>query len=170
MNKDQFYEILNIENPDEFTFYENVASLFEEESLIEKELIFELLKEIDLDVLYESTGTFFEEFLKILPDSETELYILVDSIKTNLLALIQSGENEYELNKLADEIYKFRKWYSLDLLTFDKTNKLEKSIRDARYDLLAAKLLNEDISFDFRLALDYDLEGYDYRLEVEFND
>lgn len=170
MDKTQFYDVLNIDNPEEFTYFENVAALYEEDSLIESNLIYHLLKDIDFELLYDSTKTYFDEFLNIVPDFESELYLLVDSIGRMLLGKMEQKGNDDNIRILADEIYKFRKWYSLDKLVFDKNNKEDISVRDARYNFQAAKLLNEDYSCDFRLALDYDLEGFDVNLEVEFDD
>lgn len=170
MDKTQFYNLLNIENTEEFTYYENVAALFEEEKMIESNLIFDLLKDIDFEFLFDSCKTYFEDFLQNIPDFESEFYILVDSIKMQMLGRLQNKGSDDDLRTLADEICKFRKWYSLDKLVFDKIANEEISVRDARYNFLAAKLLGEEYSCDFRLALDYDLEGYDVNLEVVFDD
>ena len=69
-----------------------------------------------------------------------------------------------DIDALASEISKFRKWYVHDLNAFNKLTGEESSVRDARYDIAAAKLLGEDSDYDFRLALDYDLDGFDVRI------
>ena len=170
MDKTQFYKILDIDKPEEFTYFENVAALYEEENLIESNLIFDLLKDIDLDLLFESTKTYFEDFLNIIPEFESELYFIINSIKMQLLGKMENASGEDDMRLVANEISKFRKWYSLDKLVFDKNSKEEISVRDARFNILAAKLLGEEYSYDFRLALDYDIEGYDVNLEVQFDD
>lgn len=170
MDKTQFYKVLDIESPDEFTYYENLESLFEEDSLIESNLIFDLIRDINFEFLYESCKTYFDEFLNIIPDFESDLYLLVNSIGMQLLGRMHNKCNDDELRILSENIYKFRKWYVLDKLVLDKSTMKEISVRDARYNFLAAKLLGEDFSCDFRLALDYDLDGYDVNLEVEFDD
>jgi ParB/RepB/Spo0J family partition protein len=35
---------------------------------------------------------------------------------------------------------------------------------DTRFDIAAAKLLGDDADYDFRLALDYDIDGFDVRI------
>ena len=52
----------------------------------------------------------------------------------------------------------------MSTIRINRLNGEEASVRDARYDIAAAKLLGEDADFDFRLALDYDLEGFNVRL------
>ena len=65
---------------------------------------------------------------------------------------------------LTSEIMKFRKWYVHDLNAFNKLTGEESSVRDARFDIAAAKLLGDDADYDFRLALDYDIDGFDVRI------
>ena len=40
----------------------------------------------------------------------------------------------------------------------------ELSVRDARYNIVAAGFLGEKTDYDFRNALDYSVEGYDVRI------
>lgn len=164
MDKVRFYRILDIDSPDEFKYYENFASLLEEDEYIEENLIKDLLKDIDCENLSEITDSYFEEFLKHIPDSETDLYILVDSMKRAFEGLIFEGMDAADVSELASEIVKFRKWYVLDLNAFNRISGEETSVRDARYDIAAAKLLGDKADYDFRTALDYDLEGFSVRV------
>ena len=164
MDKVRFYNILDIESPDEFKFYENLSALLEEDEFIEENLIKDLLKDVDAGKLAEHFDSYFEAFLDHLPDNETEMYITVDSIKRAFDGMIYDGMTDEDISSLASEISRFRKWYVHDLNVFDRLNGTEKSVRDARYDTAAAKLLGDDADHDFRLALDYGLDGYDVRL------
>ena len=47
MDKVRFYRVLDIESPEEFQYYENLASLLEEDEFIEENLIKDLLKDWD---------------------------------------------------------------------------------------------------------------------------
>jgi hypothetical protein len=69
-----------------------------------------------------------------------------------------------DINTLAEEISRFRKWYVHDLNVFNRKNGEELSLRDARYDILAAGFLGETYDYDFRTALDYNVDGYDIRI------
>lgn len=161
MDKVELYRLLDIKDPEEFKYYENVAALIEDDRYIESNLIKDLFKDIDIEVLSESLGNYFEEFLKNIPDSENELYITVDQIKRVLLGLIKDEMSIDEIDALTNEFVKFRKWYSLDKLVFDKTNQTEISVRDSIFNILASKFIDEKCDYDFRLAELYDFEGYD---------
>ena len=164
MDKVRFYRILDIDSPDEFKFYENLASLLEEDEFIEENLIKDLLKDVDREKLSEHLDSYFEGFLDHLPENETEMYITVDAIRRVFDGMIFDGMTDEDVSALASEIAKFRKWYVHDLNAFDRISGEEKSVRDARYDIAAAKLLGDDADHDFRLALDYGLDGYDVRI------
>ena len=164
MDKVRFYRVLDIESPEEFQYYENLASLLEEDEFIEENLIKDLLKDIDTEKLAEHFESYFDGFLDHIPDSETEMYVTIESIKRAFDGLIFDEMTQDDIDQLAKELSKFRKWYVHDQNAFNRLNGEEASVRDARYDIAAAKLLGEDADFDFRLALDYDLEGFNVRL------
>ena len=164
MDKVRLYNILDIESPDEFKYYENLSALLEEDEFIEENLIKDLLKDVDKEKLAEHFDSYFEAFLDHLPEHETEMYITVDSIRRLFDGMIYEGMTGEDISALASEISKFRKWYVHDSNAFNKLTGEESSVRDARFDLAAAKLLGEDASYDFRLALDYDIDGFDVRI------
>ncbi len=164
MDKTELYKKLDIDTIDEFKYYENLASLFEEDDYIEENLIRDLIKDVDKEVLAEHMDSFYEQFLGNLPDDETELYLTVDSIGRAMTGLISDDMTAEDVAALAEEIARFRKWYVHDLLVFDKINHTDLSVRDARYNYLAAGFLGEKTDYDFRSALDYSVEGYDVRI------
>ena len=164
MDKVRFYNVLDIDSADEFKYYENLAALLEEDEFIEENLIKDLLKSVDMEMLAEQMGSYFDGFLDHLPDNETDLYIMVESIGRAFEGLIFEDMNDSDISDLAEEIVKFRKWYVHDLNAFNKLNGEESNVRDARYGIAAAKLLGENADFDFRLALDYDLDGFNVRV------
>ena len=164
MDKTTLYKKLDIESIDEFKFYENLAALLEEDDFIEENLIKDLIKEADKDMLEEHIDSFFEAFLGNLPEDETELYFIVDSIKRTMLGYLSDDMSADDINALAEEISRFRKWYVHDHNVFNRLNGEEICIRDARYDIVAAGFLGEKYDYDFRTALDYELDGYDVRI------
>lgn len=174
MDKVRFYHILDIETADEFKYYENLAALLEEDEYIEENLIADLLRNVDMEMFSELMGSYFDAFLDHLPDNETDLYIMVESIGRVFEGLIYADMSDAGIAELAAEIVKFRKWYVHDLNAFNRLTGEETNIRDARYDIAAAGLLDEESDYDFRLALDYDIDGYDMRvsdlLGAEFAD
>ena len=164
MDKVRFYNVLDIDSADEFQYYENLAALLEEDEFIEENLIKDLLKSVDMDMLAEQMGSYFDGLLDHLPDSETDLYIMVESIGRAFEGLIFEDMNDEDISELASEIVKFRKWYVHDMNAFNRLTGEDANVRDARYDLAAAKLLGDKADYDFRLALDYDLDGFNVRI------
>lgn len=164
MDKVRLYRLLDIDSADEFRYYENLASLLEADEFIEENLLQDLMRDVDKEALAEHMDSYFEGFLDHLPDNETELYITVESIKRAFAGMIFDGMDTSDADALASEISKFRKWYVHDLNAFDRLSGDEINVRDARYGIAAAKLLGENADFDFRTALDYDLDGFDVRV------
>lgn len=164
MDKTGLYRKLDIDTIDEFRYYENMAALLEEDDYIEENLIKDLIREVDKSVFAEHMDSFYEQFLNNLPDDETELYITVDSIRRAMTGLIAEDMTDEDISALAEEIVRFRKWYVHDLNVFDRIRGEELSVRDARYNILAAGFLGEKYDYDFRTALDYTVEGYDVRI------
>ena len=164
MDKTVLYNKLDIDTADEFKYYENLASLLEEDDFIEENLIRDLIREVDKEILAEHMDSFYEQFLGHLPDNETELYLTVDSIGRAMTGLISENMTPDEIYALAEEISRFRKWYVHDLNVTDRLTGSCLSVRDARYNIVAAGFLGEKTDYDFRQALDYSVEGYDVRL------
>ena len=164
MDKTGLYRKLDIDTIDEFRYYENMAALLEDDDYIEENLIKDLIREVDKSVFAEHMDSFYEQFLNNLPDDETELYITVDSIRRAMTGLIAEDMTDEDISALAEEIVRFRKWYVHDLNVFDRIRGEELSVRDARYNILAAGFLGKKYDYDFRTALDYTVEGYDVRI------
>ena len=170
MDKTTFYNILNIDSPDEFVYFENLAALLEEDNYIEANLVKDLLKDVDMELVAECTENYFEEFLKAIPDDETSLYITVESIQRAFVDMMTEEMNSDDISLLADELVRFRKWYVQDTLAYDNIKKEEVSVRDARYDIQAAKLLGEKTDIDWRNAYDYEVNGAGVRISEIIDD
>ena len=170
MDKTTFYNIINIDTPGEFQYYENLSAILEEDDYIEANLIKDLLKDVDVEVVADCTENYFEEFLKAIPDEETELYITVEAIKRAFLDMMSEPLNADDAALLADEIVRFRKWYVQDNNAYDRIKKEEVSVRDARYDIQAAKLLGEKTDIDWRNACDYEVNGGGVRISEIIDD
>lgn len=164
MDKVRFYRILDIDNADEFQYFENLAALLEEDEYIEENLIKDLIRNVDKEKLAEHMSSYFDGFLDHLPDNETDLYVMIESMGRVFDGLIMENMSDDDIDALAAEISRFRKWYVHDLNTFNRLTGEEASVRDARFDIAAAKLLGEKADYDFRLALDYDIDGFDVRI------
>lgn len=154
MDKTQLFELLDISKPEEFSYYENVAALLEEDRVIEQNLIDDLLREVNMESFKDLIKSYFEEFLNRIPDDETDLYFLADTMRRTLMGC-------EEERQLSDAIYRFRKWYVLDPSVLDKNTGEEISIRDARYNISASNYVGEKPEYDFSKAYNFETDGYD---------
>lgn len=91
MDRDKLYEILDIESPDEFEYYENLSALLEADEMIDSDLILALLKEIELEKLADMLESYFDEWNKVIPDELAELYVTIDTVKLSIMG----NFNEY---------------------------------------------------------------------------
>lgn len=165
MDKYDLYTALDIEDASEFTYYENMASLLEEDEPIELDLIEELLEEIDLNEFTTLVESYFDEFLKKLPDEMTDLYLTVENIRRIMTGCADSVE-------MAEAVAKFREWYVHNLLVVDLSTGDDLCVRDARYNISASAFTGENCNYDFRAAYEFEFDGYDVFVEslIEDND
>ena len=61
MTKAEFYEILDIDSPEDFQYFENLAAFLECEDEPDYEDVAELVKEADKGTLAQLIGDYFEE-------------------------------------------------------------------------------------------------------------
>ncbi len=90
MTKAEFYEILDIDSPEDFQYFENLAAFLECEEEPEYEDVAELVKEADKGTLAQLIGDYFEEISDFLPESETELYTIFDNVRRSLAGMSKS--------------------------------------------------------------------------------
>lgn len=164
MDKRELYEILDIDKPDDFEYYENLADLFEADDTIDNALIEELLAEVDMETFAELQDSYFDEFLKMIPDSETDFYVTVDTIKRSIAGLMNDNMDDEEIRELANAITGFRDWYVHKMLVFDLDTGAELSVRDAVFNINGSGFTGDKCNYDFRSALDYDADSYEVKV------
>lgn len=160
MNRDKLHEILDIEAPEEFEYYENLAALLEADEHIEVSLIDELLRKIKLDDLQDMFESYFEEFTKVIPDELAEFYVTVETAKKCILSGFNENKKDDDYAFLAQSIYDFRNWYVLKTHVRDLDSEIELNVRDARYNLSASRFTGDKCNYDFDGAYEYETEGY----------
>lgn len=164
MDRDRLFKKLDIDSAEDFQYYESFDALMEEDEHIEEELLKYVVSESDKELLANHVNHFFDSFLSNIPDDETELTIIVETFKNNISNLMSDNMGEDEVSDLAAELYGFRRWYVIDHNAFDETEGKEISVRDARYEIMAAKFLNELKSIDFGKALTNGPDAYSVKL------
>ncbi|MBR2674601.1 MAG: hypothetical protein IKE52_03980 [Mogibacterium sp.] len=155
---------MDLESPEEYSYYENFEALIEEEEHIEEALIREIIAAADSELLSEHINNFFDAFQSNIPDEEKELFLTVEAFKNNMSISPSSDLDEEAISKISSEIYAFRKWYVIEHHARDEDSGEDISVRDARYEIAAAKLLGEEISIDFGRAVLSGPDAYEVRI------
>lgn len=164
MNREELYQHLDIDEPAEFQYFENIAGLLECEVDIPYEELYALIEEVDKEVLADLINNYFEEVTDFVPGDEAEFYLLIDKIRLSLMGLAKNSDEENVLSNLVEELDRFRNWYSVEsrvictsILTGDET---AEPLRDALTLARLEKIDGDKYSYDFSDCTDYKLDEY----------
>ncbi|MGN0732624.1 MAG: hypothetical protein ACI4LC_00435 [Emergencia sp.] len=167
MELEQLYDFLDIEHGGQFEYFENFADLVETSAEIEDDVLYELIKEVELKTFAELAESYFYETLESVPGDQIDFYNLLENIKRTLIGLSETAcgeEKDQTLVKLADELNRFRRWFTGDALVECRdvmTGKTEfMTVRDALTASRLEKLTRDEHLFDFSRATDYPIEEY----------
>ncbi len=165
MNYDELMRMLDIEEPEHFLYFENMADLLESEEQIDKEALCKLIRGVDKDVISELIEDYIDDVIENLPSEEADLYTLLDTIKRSLSGTAgQCVRDEGAVAVLADELLRFRKWYSgeKDVRCTEKDERLQRNVTVAEAVALyrLEKIGEKEYEYDFNDVLDYPLDEY----------
>jgi len=164
MDYEELLKILEIDSPQEFTFFEQIAEIVECESYIPLDTLTHFFPETDKDSLIELIEGYFEDILKCVPDSQTEFYTLLTMIGQALSGLAQSEDRDEGMAHFSEEFYKFRNWYSIESevhcvdVVDGKT--LDIPVAQALTLYRSERITGEEYRYDFSEALDYPIDEY----------
>lgn len=173
MDYDKLMELLDIDSPDDFRFFEQFASLVECDEEIPYDLFFTVLADVDSETLVDITDNYFEDILQGMPDDGIEVYTLLDTVRQALIGLAKNATTREERVSFVDELYKFRNWYIFDSIvhiTRTKDNaKRDVTVSDA-LSLYRLEKLNEDqYLYDFSDSMDYEIDEYAISFDAELD-
>lgn len=167
MNKEEFYELLDIETPADFQYFENLAAFLECDEQPEFEDVAALFTEADKDVLAQLADNYFEEVTDFIPENQTEIYTIFENVRRAIVGMCRNCEDDENLTaKLAEELERFRAWYSseskaycTDLSTMEE---IQMPLRDA---LVASRIEgiegnSNKYQYDFSECMEYPLDEY----------
>lgn len=168
MNKEELYEMLDIESGEDFQYFENLADLLECGEDIDFNLIANLVDEIEKDNLSQIIKNYFEEMAEAIPGSEGELLTVLDNIQRVLIGLCRTYDSDDTAgaggSRLAEELERFRVWYSLDSKVYynkiGETEEQETTLASALLLSRIESLGGDKHLFDFSQCTDYPLEEY----------
>ncbi len=166
MDRDELFDLLDIESGEQFEYFENFADFVEHDGLIDGDAVYELICEADMKTFAELCESYFYDILENVPGDQIDLYNLLETVKRVLVGLseaVRNGEENAEL-KLSDEFNRFRMWYSSESEVECRSMKDGAvsflSVRDALTAARMEKLDGEEFSYDFTDSLGYELEEY----------
>lgn len=110
MERDDLFDLLEIDRPEQFEYFEQFAELLECEDEIAFEDMYEVLEGASAENLGEFSENYFEELMNALPDSEQAAFAKLDAIQQRLM-LLAADEDGSSLRLFVQELYKFRLWY-----------------------------------------------------------
>lgn len=180
MTKETLYDLLDLETPDDFQYYENFAELMETDEDIDEDPLTDLFLEIDLDDFSDLCEGYFSELIEELPEDEEDFRTLTENIMRSIMNLAgearsERGNEEYGRETAADlarEIVRVRKWYAKDLSVVcvnQETGASErKTVRDAAVLGRLETLGGDPYVCDFDDALDYELSDYVVTVSAHF--
>ena len=156
MTLSQMYEMLQMDGPEDFQYFEQLADLLETEEPIEFDILYTVLSAVPAEDIGELIENYFDEMVNALPDEENEIVSLVDSISQNLLLLAADVEQEKVRAELVHQLEKFRGWYH------DKNGVLADgmplSVFEAVTQCREDRLCGTQTRFTFDNCLGYDLD------------
>ena len=164
MRKDEFYELLDIDFPGDFQYFENLAAFLECDEELEYEVVAELFAGVDKDTLAQLVDNYFEELTDFVPGSETGVYGILDNVRRALMGMARNCDDETMETKLADELERFRRWYSVDskvyLTNMGTMDEQEYTLRDALVNARIEKMDGNKFQYDFSECENYQLDEY----------
>ena len=165
MDRDELYELLDIEAPSDFEYFENLAALIECEEHIEFEDLYALLKDVNKESLLTLISNYFEEISDFIPGESADFYLLMDKIKLSLMGLTKNSDDEENiLVNLVEELNRFRIWYSCDSEVYCRVisdnTEISHTLRDALILARLEKIDGDKYEYDFSKCLDYQLDEY----------
>lgn len=167
MNYEELLEMLDLDDPSGFEYFENLADLLECNEEISMSAIARLIKDVDNKVLAELLEEYFNEVLNGVPDSATEFYTLLQTIGLSMSGMAAGMIEEDDVTIFCEELDRFRNWYTEygivnvrpeggDISDFRSVSPLE-ALSMARAEKLVS---GEAYEYDFEPALDYELKDY----------
>jgi hypothetical protein len=164
-------EMLGLDFPDDFGFFEYFADLAESREDITFEALHEFFSLVLSKDLAELTKGYFDELLESIPEDQTEFYTLMEAVGMNMAGLAEKlacGDSSFDRDRglmyYTEEFLKFRLWYLFDSKavcrdTSDGTD-AEMPVAEALVAHRLEKLGERAYSYDFSNCMDYPLEEY----------
>jgi len=179
MDLNELMEMLEIDEPSEFEYFENLADLLESDETIPEETLFQLFSQTDPKTIAELIHNYFNDMLEAMPESSTEMFTLIENIKRSLIGLLQTSEEESLLRHFVEELFRFKTWFCFESEVGCKSlsggEEKMLPLRDALILSRLEKMEEDEYQYDFENCLKYEIDEYimsfaDLAIEEEEDD
>lgn len=167
MNKRELYALLDIESPEEFEYFENLADYLECEEELDYTDVAELFNGVNKDVLAQLCDNYFEEISGFVPGSQTEVFTIFENIRRALVGMCRNCSDDENLEtKLIEEHERFRRWYSIDSEAYcTNLGTMEETRMPLRDAIVTSRVEGIDgntnkYEYDFSECMNYPLDEY----------
>ena len=165
MDLKELLELIGIDEPDEFEYFENFADIVESEEEIPVEVLADLFRQTDPESVAEVIGQYFDDIMNAVTHEYVSIYALLDTLRNVLASLIMNDDEDEEgIERFAEELSRFHEWYSFDsaveVTEYGSDAPAIMTVKDAITMLRIGRLDNEDHKADFSQATDYEIDDY----------
>jgi hypothetical protein len=174
MDFDELLELLEIDSPDEFGYFEHFAALIECDEEVPYDLFYKILADVESDTLVELTGNYFDDVMQGMPEDAIDIYTLFGTVRQALAGLAKNSNSREERIAFVDELFRFRSWF-----IFDSAVHLRRLRDNARRNVTVSEALslcrlerlNEDqYTYDFSDCMDYEIDEYSISIDAELGE
>ena len=171
MDLKELLEYLDIDSPEDLEYFENMADMMESDEDFPVETLKELFSDADMETVSAIIKEYFDDVLEHVPDKETELYSLLNTVRLSLAGMAKNidEDNEDEMFSFAEEFERVHQWYCHDSVVqcakieeggIDGGVADEMCLRDALAVFRMEKLGEEEYEYDFEDCLDFEMDEY----------
>ena len=169
MDLKELLEYLDIDSPEDLEYFENMADLMESDEEIPVETLKDLFSDADMEQVSAIITEYFDDVLEHVPDRETEIYSLLNTVRLSLAGMAKNIDEDDELFSFAEEFERVHQWYALDSAVkcakveeggIDGGAVSEMTLRDALATYRMEKLGEEENEYDFEECLDFEMDEY----------
>ena len=93
MTKEELMDLIDIEDGEGFTFFENLAAIIEADEMIPASAIFQVLSDVDMNTFAELVESYFYDMMENMPE-DVDVYNMMEAEKRNLISLAESAGRE----------------------------------------------------------------------------
>ena len=174
MDFDELLELLEIDSPDEFGYFEYFAALIELDEDVPYGLFYKILADVETETLIDMTDNYFEDILLGIPDDAIDVYTLLGTIRQALNGLAKNASTKEERIAYADELYKFRNWFIFDsivhLRRLSDSVKKDVTVSEALSMFRLEKISGDQYRYDFSDCLDYEIDEYSISIDAKLDE